>query len=484
MILKSWPRFSGLMVAIALISVSVQQDFAAETKSGEKKASGKKVIQAGAKEWRDPVTKMQFVWVPDGSFEMGCHAKAGKCGSDEKHVRTVRLDGFWLGKHEVTQGQWKKIMGGNPSNFKKGGNYPVESVSWNDAQDFIRRLNSRSSVKFRLPSEAQWEYACRAGGKAIKYSWGNQGVGSGGARANFMDRNMKFGLAAKFTKPEIKGVDDGYAKTAPVGSYAPNALGLHDMLGNVGEWVQDKYTDYSKVVNKNPIYERSGGDIMFRGGGWTSIRLSNLRCSRRSSTEPSDRSYFWGFRLLKTNISVSAQQPFAAETMRSKYTASFTMTNQSDEDIPFEMVIQAGHNNAVTTIAFSPDGQIIATGSGDKTIKLWDLQGRLLRTLRGFEKPVEWIAFHPKGMKIAGSSRFGTVRLWDVRGELLKTFVGKFGKGLAFGADGRTLAVQKYEHDYDVQPRREYFTLIPWSIEGDPTGATMTPGAYNWLCGL
>ena len=122
MILKSWPRFSGLMVAIALISVSVQQDFAAETKSGEKKASGKKVIQAGAKEWRDPVTKMQFVWVPDGSFEMGCHAKAGKCGSDEKHVRTVRLDGFWLGKHAVTQGQWTKIMGGNPSNFNNGGN--------------------------------------------------------------------------------------------------------------------------------------------------------------------------------------------------------------------------------------------------------------------------------------------------------------------------------------------------------------------------
>ena len=160
------------------------------------------------------------------------------------------------------------------------------------------------------------------------------------------------------------------------------------------------------------------------------------------------------------------------------------MTNQFDEDIPFGMVIQAGHNSGVSAVAFSPDGQIIATGSGDKTIKLWDLQGRLLRTLRGFEKPVEWIAFHPKGMKIAGSSRFGTVRLWDVRGELLKTFVGKFGKGLAFGADGRTLAVQKYEHDYDVQPRREYFTLIPWSIEGDPTGATMTPGAYNWLCGL
>ena len=124
---------------------------------------------AGAREWRDPVTGMEFVWVPGGSFEMGCLTKADHCNQNVKGVRTVRLDGYWLGKHEVTQGQWSAIMGGNPSRFKEGDAYPVEQVSWNDLQEFIRRLNNRSSAKFRLPSEAQWEYACRDGGKAVTF---------------------------------------------------------------------------------------------------------------------------------------------------------------------------------------------------------------------------------------------------------------------------------------------------------------------------
>ena len=178
----------------------------------------------------DPVTGMVFVHVASGSFEMGCHAKAGQCDADEKPVRTVRLDGFWLGKHEVTQGQWKRIMGNNPSEFKRGDNYPVEKVSWSDVQSFIRNLNARSSVTFRLPSEAEWEYACRAGGKSVTY----------GTRSGRLDSS-----SAKYDS------GDG---TVSVGTYPPNSMGLYDMTGNVWEWVQDRYTkNYGNVGTDNPI---------------------------------------------------------------------------------------------------------------------------------------------------------------------------------------------------------------------------------------
>ncbi|MCH8888114.1 MAG: SUMF1/EgtB/PvdO family nonheme iron enzyme [SAR324 cluster bacterium] len=230
----------------------------------------------GSRTWRDPVTGMEFVKVPGGSFEMGCHANAGKCDSDERPTRTVRLDGFWLGKHEVTQGQWKRIMGSNPSRFKKGDNYPVEQVSWNDVQQFIRRLNSRSSAKFSLPSEAQWEYACRAGGKAVTFGTGNGRVSSG--NANYKNNN---------------------GGTTPVGRYPANALGLHDMSGNLWEWVQDKKTSYGNVGNDNPIYERSGALRVLRGGGWRN-GPRYLRCSYRVRVTPSSRDFYLGFRLLRS----------------------------------------------------------------------------------------------------------------------------------------------------------------------------------------
>jgi len=214
---------------------------------------------ASSRTWRDPVTGMEFVKVPGGSFEMGCHANAGKCYSDEKPVRTVRLDGFWLGKHEVTQGQWKRIMGGNPSHFKKGDDYPVERVSWNDAQIFIRRLNSQSSAKFRLPSEAQWEFACRSGGKPVTFGTGNGRVSSG--NANYKNNN---------------------GGATPVGRNQANSLGLKDMSGNVWEWVQDKFTNnYGNVGTDNPIYERSGAFRVLRGGGW-GFFPRGLRCSGRN----------------------------------------------------------------------------------------------------------------------------------------------------------------------------------------------------------
>ena len=223
---------------------------------------------------RDPLTGIEFVRVPGGSFEMGCHAKSGECNDDEWPVRTVRLDGFWIGKHEVTQGQWKRIMGFNPSSFQKGDNYPVESVSWNDVQEFIRRLNNKSSAKFRLPSEAEWEYACRSGGKAVTF-----GTRSGGINKS----------SAKY------GSRDG---TVPVGRYPANALGLHDMSGNLWEWVQDKFAKYQNVGTDNPINER-GGNRVLRGGGWGNVSR-DLRCSVRYGYGPSNGGRRLGFRLRRS----------------------------------------------------------------------------------------------------------------------------------------------------------------------------------------
>lgn len=227
--------------------------------------------------WRDPQTGMEFLKVPGGSFQMGCHANAGVCRDNEKPARTVRLNSFWMGKFEVTQGQWTRIMGANPSRFKKGDNYPVERVSWNDAQGFIRRLNRNSAFKFRLPSEAEWEYACRSGGRQIEYGT-ETGLAPPGS-VNSWNHNKKVSL--------------------PVGSFKANPLGFHDMSGNVHEWVEDKKTGYEKVRADNPVYEGSGKFRGTRGGSFLSGN-QGLRCTdRENNYVPKLRYDFLGFRLVR-----------------------------------------------------------------------------------------------------------------------------------------------------------------------------------------
>jgi formylglycine-generating enzyme required for sulfatase activity len=228
--------------------------------------------------WREPITGMEFVYVPGGEYEQGCGPWTSDCGEDEKPVRRVRLSPFWIGKTEVTQGQWRRVMGSNPSRFKTGDDYPVETVSWNDVQEFIRKLNSRTTeVKFRLPSEAEWEYACRAGGKPIAY----------GTQTGQLD-----GRLAKYDSTE---------GTSAVGSYPANALGLHEMSGNVWEWVQDVYNDkaYQSGTTSDPIYQVSGAYRVLRGGGWFH-GPRNVRCSLRLRLEPDLRLDDLGFRLAGT----------------------------------------------------------------------------------------------------------------------------------------------------------------------------------------
>ena len=211
--------------------------------------------------WREPITGMEFIWVPGGCYEMGCGSWTSDCGRDEKPLHEVCVDGFWMGKTEVTQGQWKQVMGENPSEFKKGDNYPVERVPCPEIEKFILKLSSlnRDANDLRLPTEAEWEYACRSGGKPEKYAGGSD-----------LDRVAWY-----------KGNSD--SSTQAVATKAPNGFGLFDMNGNVNEWCADTYRGwaYKKHQRTNPLFREEGYTKVYRGGGWDS-KQRDARCATRN----------------------------------------------------------------------------------------------------------------------------------------------------------------------------------------------------------
>jgi formylglycine-generating enzyme required for sulfatase activity len=213
---------------------------------------------------------------------MGCHPSAEKCEKDEKPSHTVCIDGFWMGQFEVTQKQWNQIMHSNPSRFSRDPGQPVENVSFDDIQKFIRILNTATFEKFSLPTEAQWEYACRNGGETVNFSWGNE----------------------SFRPDENCGTcnsGDFHGETAPVGSFPPNDIGLYDMAGNVKEWCRDIYHKgaYSLHAKKNPLYKETGSSRVVRGGSFSDNTVK-LRCTNRDKSIPAMRSDNVGFRLVLT----------------------------------------------------------------------------------------------------------------------------------------------------------------------------------------
>ena len=215
----------------------------------------------------------EFVRIPPGEFRMG--SKSSEADNDERPVTKVRISrGFYLGKYEVTQGQWQAVMGSNPSRFDEcGPDCPVELVSWDDVQEFIERLNAQSGgARYRLPTEAEWEYAARAGTTGDRY-------GNLGAIAWYEDNSGR--------------------RTHPVGQKAPNAWGLHDMLGNVWEWVGDWYGSYPGGRVTDPTGPSSGSWRVLRGGGWI-YGARYCRASVRFYYSPGHRRGVLGFRLLRT----------------------------------------------------------------------------------------------------------------------------------------------------------------------------------------
>ena len=209
---------------------------------------------------------MEFVLIKPGTFMMGSNGG----NEDERPLHRVKITKpYYLGKYTVTQGQWETIMGSNPSYFSKGQDHPVDSVSWNDVQDFILKLSKRERVKYRLPTEAEWEYACRAG-TSSEYFHGDD--------------------IARLDTYVVSGKDIGQGHER-VGSKRPNAWGLYDMLGNVWEWVQDWYADdyYKDSPVADPSGPSSGESRVLRGGSFDDNDYY-VRCAFRFSDSPYFRS--------------------------------------------------------------------------------------------------------------------------------------------------------------------------------------------------
>ena len=190
--------------------------------------------------------------------------------SDDECQHQVTVKDFQIGKYEVTQKQWKSVMGSNPSEFKGCDDCPVESVSWDDVQQFINKLNEKSSIKYRLPTEEEWEFAARGGTQSRGY------VYSGGN-----------------TLSSVAWFDENSgSKTHRVGAKSPNELGIHDMTGNVREWCQDWFKPYPGCSGT----DQTGINRVNRGGSWSG-NAGGCRASLRVNFEPDYRDYYLGFRL-------------------------------------------------------------------------------------------------------------------------------------------------------------------------------------------
>ena len=217
--------------------------------------------------------KYNMVWVDGGTFRMGATSEQGSEISDEKPVHSVTLSGYYIGKTEVTQALWQAVMGSNPSYFE-GDDLPVEQVSWDDCQEFIRKLNSLTGQNFRLPTEAEWEFACRGGNNSRGYKYSG---------SNYIDNVAWY-----------DGNSGG--KTHPVATKSPNELGIYDMSGNVWEWCADWYGDYSSGRQTNPKGTYGGSIRVYRGGSWFNY-ARYCRSSSRISYFPTYRYDSLGLRL-------------------------------------------------------------------------------------------------------------------------------------------------------------------------------------------
>ena len=245
--------------------------------SSSNNSSGSPSVASGSNAISIPVKdgiSIEMVKVEAGTFMMGATPEMEKPNSDEKPLHQVTLiNDYYMGKYEVTQALWEAVMGSNPSYFK-GDNLPVEKVSWNDCQEFISKLNSLTGRKFRLPTEAEWEYAARGGKKRRGYQYSGS--------SNITDVAWYDGNSG--------------SKPHPVGTKQANELGIYDMSGNVYEWCLDWYGSYSSSSQTNPTGADSGSFRVFRGGGW-GIYARGCRLSYRYIFTPDDRRSYLGLRL-------------------------------------------------------------------------------------------------------------------------------------------------------------------------------------------
>jgi formylglycine-generating enzyme required for sulfatase activity/uncharacterized protein YcgL (UPF0745 family) len=222
---------------------------------------------------------LEMVFVQGGTFTMGCTSEQGSdCDSDEKPTFSATVSDFYIGKYEVTQAEWRAVMGSDPAElyFKGCDNCPVERVSWNDIQEFLKKLNQKTGKTYRLPTEAEWEFAARGGKKSKGYKY---------AGSNNIDEVAWYS-------------SNSGSKTKPVGTKKANELGIYDMSGNVWEWCSDWYSSYTNSNKTNPTGPSSAQtNRVLRGGSWDS-NARRCRVSYRSNGSPVSRDYEYGVRVV------------------------------------------------------------------------------------------------------------------------------------------------------------------------------------------
>ena len=259
-------------------TMSISGTLTSNTASSSNGYASSSSVSSGGNEISIPVKNgitIDMVKVEAGTFMMGATSEKENPYSWEKPVHQVTLtNDYYIGKYEVTQALWQSVMGSNPSEFK-GDNLPVEQVSWNDGQEFISKLNRMTGRKFRLPTEAEWEYAARGGKKSRGYQYSGS--------SNISDVAWYDGNSG--------------SKTHPVGTKQANELGIYDMTGNVWEWCQDRYGSYVSSSQKNPTGTVRGSNRVYRGGGWDIFAWS-CRLSCRNYGPPYFRYDYLGLRLV------------------------------------------------------------------------------------------------------------------------------------------------------------------------------------------
>lgn len=250
--------------------------------------------------WQDPVSGLAFSWIPGDCFQLGSRLDLSP-DHHEKPMHEVCLNGFWMGIHEVTNSQYRRYKpehdsGKEENQSLNGYKQPVVNVSWNEAKAYARWLTeiNNGKYKFRLPTEAEWEYSCRAGTETIRY-WG-QNSDDGCQYANVAD------LFYQNKRINYHNCFDEVIVSSSVGRYLPNASGLYDMLGNVWEWCEDNYgkDSYKSHEKINPVYrifEVGTNYRVIRGGSWQS-EPDSVRCAKRTPVPPESKFEVLGFRLV------------------------------------------------------------------------------------------------------------------------------------------------------------------------------------------
>ncbi|MHC1743075.1 MAG: formylglycine-generating enzyme family protein [Syntrophobacteraceae bacterium] len=320
---KPKPRTQPRAPASAPVPADGKQDVQptpVETKPDQPSAK----TAASGSTWREPLTGLEFVWLPDGCFEMGSPSGEKGRKSDESLPHRVCVEGLWVGKTEVTVGaflrfvdasgykteaeregfswyltrgkQWTKRDGANWKNvgFDQRDSHPVVNVSWNDAKAMADWLSRQGKGTFRLPKETEWEYGCRAGTKAARF-WG-ESPDDACRYANVSDWTMK----KAYEDPLIHECDDRFIHGSPAATFQPNGFGLYDMLGNAGEWCEDASgtVDSRQKVNPNRLVNSGQADRVFRGGSWRN-EPDKVRCAERTTSDPVFRRPGLGFRLVR-----------------------------------------------------------------------------------------------------------------------------------------------------------------------------------------